>query len=71
MVERCINRQLSTMRDFLFVFVAVLESPELGTAVLRVALLPLKSGKALALMAGQLLLLSSLACFTNRLVSSV
>ncbi len=59
------------MRDFLFVFVAVLESPELGTAVLRVALLPLKSGKALALMAGQLLLLSSLACFTNRLVSSV
>jgi hypothetical protein len=71
MVERCINRQFSTMRDFIFVFVAVLEDPELGTAVLRVALLPLKSGKPLALMVGQLLLLSSLACSTNRLVSSL
>ncbi len=71
MVERCINRQFSTMRDFIFVFVAVLEDHELGTAVLRVALLPLKSGKPLAPMAGQLLLLSSLACSTNRLVSSL
>ncbi len=59
------------MRDSIFVFVAVLEAPELGTAVLRVALLPPKSGKPLARIVGQLLLLSSLACSTNRLVSSL